>query len=81
MLDADCILFHDPYPFLKGPFANYSLISLADSSAGYAHANGGVWYAQGAKPHGPVRRLTLTLTPTLPLTPNPNPNPNPYPYP
>ena len=29
MLDADCILFHDPYPFLKGPFANYSLISCA----------------------------------------------------
>jgi hypothetical protein len=37
MLDADCILFHDPYPFFKGPFANYSLISLADSSAGFAH--------------------------------------------
>ena len=57
LLDADIVLFHDPYPLLKGPLANYTLFSLCDSSAGYANVNGGVWYAHGAKQDGPMIHL------------------------
>ena len=51
------ILFQDPYPFFKGVFANFSAISLADNSAGFAHVNGGVWYVQDAAHGGPVQRM------------------------
>ena len=44
-------------PFFKGALANYSLFSLCDASAGYAAANGGVWYAQHTARGGPVVHL------------------------
>ena len=54
---SQIILFQDPYPFFKGVFANFSAISLADNSAGFAHVNGGVWYVQDAAHGGPVQRM------------------------
>ena len=57
LLDADIVLFHDPYPLLKGALTNYTLFSLCDASAGYASANGGVWYAQNANVRGPTVHL------------------------
>ena len=54
LVDTDVILFHDPYPFFKGVFENYTLITLGDTSAGYASVNGGVYYVQNARMGGPV---------------------------
>ena len=57
LLDADVVLFRDPYPFLHGTMANYTLFVLCDASAGYAAVNGGVLYASKANPNGPVAHL------------------------
>ena len=69
LLDTDVILFHDPYPYFKGLFANYSAFVLGDSSAGFAAVNGGIYYLQNAHVNGPVvhifsefeRRIRATL--------------------
>ena len=53
LVDADVIVYHDPYPHLKSVLANHTLVALSDESAGYARVNGGVWYAQAAHRDGP----------------------------
>ena len=54
LIDADVILFHEPYKYFKGIFSDFQLFNLADASAGYAKANGGTWYVQNAAVGGPV---------------------------
>ena len=83
MLDADVVLFRDPYgtrlgrgtshtrtapqltrscryryPYLKGAFANVTMIANFDrSTPAPGKVNGGVWYFQRAAADGPVVAL------------------------
>ena len=53
-LDSDVIVRADPYPHLRGAFANYTLVTAFDTKGGFARVNVGVIYLQ-------VSRRTASL--------------------
>ncbi|MEW5299180.1 MAG: hypothetical protein WDW36_002220 [Sanguina aurantia] len=52
LVDADIVMFHDPYKFLKAPpLAHHNLLMMRDGSG---YVNCGVVYMQNATPDGPT---------------------------
>jgi hypothetical protein len=69
VLDADTILFDDPYPYLKHPalLGKYQWIAQPESGGGDEEGgggflNGGVYYLQGAAPAGGATFLLYEAT-------------------
>eukprot|EP00966_Prymnesium_polylepis_P334486 7389865-Prymnesium_polylepis.1 len=57
LLDADVILFHNPFPLIREHLPGYQAIFLGDTSAGYMAVNGGTVYVRGAALDGPVNKV------------------------
>ncbi len=76
MLDADVILFHDPFELIRRHLPGYQIYTLGDTSAGWMSANAGTLYVRGSEcaPGSPVlrvweefeRRVFLLLNTTAP---------------
>lgn len=69
VLDADTVLFADPYPYLKHPalLGKYHWVSQPESAGGDAEGgggflNGGVYYVQNAAPSGAAAFLLYEAT-------------------
>ena len=57
LLDADVVLFRNPFPLVRAHLPGYQAIFLGDTSAGYMSANGGTVYVRGAARDGPVVQI------------------------
>ena len=57
LLDADVVLFRNPFPLIRAHLPGYQAIFLGDTSAGYMSANGGTVYVRGAARDGPVVQI------------------------
>ena len=61
LLDADVILWRDPFRLIREHMPSYQAYFLGDSSAGYMSANGGTVYLRNAAPDGPVCNIWKTF--------------------
>ena len=57
LLDADVILFRNPFTLVEEHLGGHQAIFLGDTSAGYISVNGGTVYLHNPHPDGPVVRI------------------------
>ena len=61
LLDADVILFHNPFTLIDEHLPGYTAYFLGDSSAGWLSINGGTIYLRNASVTGPTVRIWREL--------------------
>ena len=64
LLDADVILFHNPFELIDRHLPGYQAYFLGDSSAGWLAINGGTLYLRNASKTGPTVRIWREVRPT-----------------
>ena len=62
MLDADVVVFRDPFELIRRHLPGYQVYVLGDTSAGYMASNAGTLYVRGSEcgdPGNPAQRIWL----------------------
>ena len=61
LLDADIVLFANPFELIRKHLPSYQLYFLGDTSAGWLSINGGTIFIRNASAHGPTVRIWREL--------------------